>query len=126
MYIGRIAPNLKNLEKWLGVCIRPFISSVRSSSVYIRDPAAATFPNFSNLEHSCFYTYISFSFHFDSVINIQNRTMQCFCLNYIDHAYIFNFFKILQGSSNFFKTQHMLYFLNAGGSWISNMTFLCV
>ena len=34
--------------------------------------------------------------------------------------------KILQGSSNFCKTQHVLYNLNAGGSRISNMTFQCV
>ena len=37
-----------------------------------------------------------------------------------------NLLKILQGSSNFCKTQHVLYFLNAGGSRISNMTFPCV
>ena len=36
------------------------------------------------------------------------------------------FFQILQGSSNFCKTQRVLYFLNAGGSRISNMTFPCV
>ena len=37
-----------------------------------------------------------------------------------------NFFQILQGSSNFCKTQHhVLYFLIAGNSRISNMTFLC-
>ena len=36
-----------------------------------------------------------------------------------------NFFKILQHSSIFCKTQHVLYFLN-GGSRISNMTFPCV
>ena len=34
-----------------------------------------------------------------------------------------NFFKILQGSSHFSKTQHVLYFLNALGSMISNMTY---
>ena len=25
-------------------------------------------------------------FHFDSVFKIQNRTRQCFCIDYIDHA----------------------------------------
>ena len=35
------------------------------------------------------------------------------------------FFKILQRYSNFCKTQHVLYFLNSGGSRISNMTFQC-
>ena len=49
------------------------------------------------------------------MFDVQNRI--------IDHA---NFFQIPQGSSNFSKTQHVLYFLNAGGSRISNMTFLCV
>ena len=34
-----------------------------------------------------------------------------------------NFFKILQGSSDFSKTQHVLYFLNSWGSMISNMTY---
>ena len=41
------------------------------------------------------------------------------------HAFT-NFFKILQDASNFCKTQHVLYFLNAWGSRISNMTFPCV
>ena len=36
------------------------------------------------------------------------------------------FWKFLQDSSNFCKIQHVLYFLNAGGSRISNMTFQCV
>ena len=45
-------------------------------------------------------------------------------MDYFDNACIgTNFFKILQGSSNFFKTQHVLYFLNAGGSRLSNWTF---
>ena len=47
-------------------------------------------------------------------------------MNYIDHTciHIF-FFKILQSSSNK-NNQHVLYFLNAGGSLISNMTLPCV
>ena len=56
-----------------------------------------------------------FVFHIDSMFDVQNRI--------IDHA---NFFQIPQGSSNFSTTQHVLYILNAGGSRISNMTFLCV
>ena len=35
------------------------------------------------------------------VFNIQNKTRQCFCMNYIDHACMHagtNIFKILQGS----------------------------
>ena len=51
-----------------------------------------------------------FTFFFDSVFNIQNRTRQCFCMNYIDHAWRH-------------QIQHVLYFLNAGGSMISNMSF---
>ena len=35
-------------------------------------------------------------------------------------------FQFLQSSSNFCKTQHVLYFINVGGSRISNMTFQCV
>ena len=60
------------------------------------------------------------------MFNIHNRTRQCFCMNYIDHTciHIF-FFKILQSSSNK-NNQHVLYFLNAGGSLISNMTLPCV
>ena len=34
-----------------------------------------------------------------------------------------NFLKILKGFSDFSKTQHVLYFLNAWGSMISNMTY---
>ena len=70
------------------------------SSIY--DPAAATFPNFSDLVQSCLYTVITQS---DSVFTVQNRTGQYFCMNYI-HACT-SFFKILQGSSNFCKTNHV-------------------
>ena len=55
-----------------------------------------------------------------SVFNIQNQaTRQYFCMNYIACT---NF----SSSSDFCKTQHVLYFLNAGGSKISIMTFPCV
>ena len=63
-------------------------------------PSKPTFPNFSNLEQSCPYTFL-IHFHFHPVFNIQNRTRHYFCMNYIDNAYMYNFFKILQGSSDF-------------------------
>ena len=103
-----------------------FVSSVRSSSVY---PGLLPtyipshfFQIFQIWSYAAYihYTFIN-HFHFDSVFNLQNRTRQYFCMNYI-HACT-SFFKILQGSSNFCKTQHVLYLLNAGGSRISNMTF---
>ena len=58
-----------------------------------------SFPNFSNLEQSCLYTFI-IHFHFHSVFNIQNRTRQYFCMNYIDNACMYKF---LQDSTRFFR-----------------------
>ena len=82
----------------------------------------ATFPNFSDLEQSFLYTFIN-HFHFDSVFNVENRIRQYFCMAYIDNACMHKF---LHNSARFCKTQHVLYFQNAGGSRISNMTFPCV
>ena len=100
-----------------------FISSVRSSSVY----------------HSLFHTqhplfqisqiwsnpaYIHSLFTFPFIQCSINRTELGNTFAWITlttHACT-NFFKILQGSSDFSKTQHVLYFLNAWGSMISNMT----
>ena len=52
--------------------------------VYYIHPQS-TFPKFSNLEQSCLYEFI-IHFHFHSVFDIQNRTRQYFCMNYIDNA----------------------------------------
>jgi len=62
-------------------------------------PAAPTFSNFSNLKQSCLYTFI-IHFHFHSVFNIQNRTRQYFCRNYIDDACMYKF---RQDSTRFFR-----------------------
>ena len=107
MYVGRIAPNLKNLKNTRapdGANNRApdgankgkkffsnncFFSSVRSSSVHHGlieiQQQQATFSNFSNLEQSCLYTLI-IHFHFHSVFNIKNRTRQYFCMNYIENS----------------------------------------
>ena len=42
------------------------------------------------IRQSCLYTFI-IHFHFHSVFNIQNRTRQYFCMNYIDNACIYKF-----------------------------------
>ena len=55
---------------------------------------------FSAFLYISLHLYITFTFHFDSVFNIQNRTRQCFCMNYIDHACMHKF---LQNPSRFFK-----------------------
>ena len=73
------------------------VSSVRSSSVY-HGLLHTQQPTFPNT-----FAYITLTMHPCTI-----------------------FFKILQGSSNICKTQHVLYFLNTGGSRISNMTFPCV
>ena len=82
---------------------RGFLSSVRSSRVFIMGYYISiyklSFPNFSNLEQSCLYTFIN-HFHFHSVFNIQNRTRQYFCMNYIDNACMYKF---LQDSTRFFR-----------------------
>ena len=52
-----------------------FVSSVRSSNVY---PGLVNFQIWSNP------AYIYIYFCFDSIFKIQNRTRQCFCMNYID------------------------------------------
>ena len=57
-----------------------------------------SFPFFS-LEQSCLNTFIIY-FHFHSVFNIQNRTRQYFCMNYIDNACMYKF---LQDSTRFFR-----------------------
>ena len=46
--------------------------------VFIMGYYKPSFPNFSNLEQSCLYTFI-IHFFFDSVFNLQNRTRQYFC-----------------------------------------------
>ena len=61
--------------------------------------AAGHLFNFSNLEQCYLYTFIN-QFHFDSVSNLQNRTRQYFCMNYIDHAYMH---KCPQNSTKVFK-----------------------
>ena len=92
----------------------------------LRLPSATHFSRFGTMRPIYIHSSLSL-FNLDSVFNVQNRTRQCFCMNYVDHACICtNFLKILQGSSNFCKTQQVLYFLNNGGSRISNMTFPCV
>ena len=83
-------------------CSSHFISSIRSSNVYhcLLYPAQqATFPKFSDLEQCCLYTFIN-HFRFDSVFNLQNRTRQYFCMNYIDNACMHKF---LQNCTSFFK-----------------------
>ena len=92
-------------------------SSVYPGLVYIQQPY---FPNFSNLEQCCLYTFIN-HFHFDSVFKVQNKTRQyfsCFAWIILTMHACTNLFKILQDSSNLCKTQHVLYFLNAWGSMI--------
>ena len=78
------------------------------------------------MAHAYIHSKFTVTFQFNSVFNLQNRTKQCFCMNYIDRACIGANLKILQDSSNFCKSQCVLYFLNSGGSRISNMTFPCV
>ena len=51
---------------------------------------SSTFSDLSNLEQSCLYTFI-IHFHFHSVFNIQKRTSQYFCMNYIDNACMYKF-----------------------------------
>ena len=71
-------------------------SSVYPGLVYIQQ---SYFPNFSNLEQCCLYTFIN-HFRFDSVFSPQNKTKQYYCMNYIDHACMHKF---LQNSTGFFK-----------------------
>ena len=102
-----------------------FFSSIRSSSVHhgLLHTYKPLFSNCSSLEQSCLCTFI-IHFHFYPVFNIY-RTEPGNNLAWITlttHAHT-NFFKILQGSSDFSKTQHVLYFLNVWGSMISNMTY---
>ena len=94
---------------------QPFISSV---SVYHGLLHTTHFLKKSNLEQSCLDTFIT-HFHFHSVFNIQNRTWQYLCMNYIDNACMYKF---LQDSARFFRFL-VLYLQNVWGSMISNMTY---
>ena len=79
---------LQKLQNWTESLLRfdfyfPISFQLRQelqcSSWSKRDSAAATFPNFSNLEQSYQHTFI---IHFHSLFNIKNRTSQYFCMNY--------------------------------------------
>ena len=81
-----------------------FVSSVRSSSavfilVYYIPRACQLCINI-RFGAILPILYNTFTFHFDSAVNIKNRTRHCFCINYIDHARRHNF---LKNSTRFFK-----------------------
>ena len=63
--------------------------------------SAGFFPTFQMRSNSAYiHSKFTFTFQFNSVFNVQIRTRQFFCMNYIDRACIgTNFLKILQGSS---------------------------
>ena len=108
-----------------------FVSSVRSSSVY-----PGLLPTYIHTYPATFFRFFRFGAMLPIYIIhslITFTLIQCsiyrtepgntFAWITLKTHTCTNFFKILQGSLDFSKTQHVLYFLNAWSSKISNMTY---